>query len=94
MNQQPKEEGARRQGAEHQRAEHQREDTHSNPTQPGGLPQATTSPAKPGKPGPRAPHAERGPGSAGADVGMSSDGGYAEDTQPAQPDRASGERRP
>lgn len=84
MNQPPKDE----------RAEHQREDTQSNPTQQGGLPQATTSPAKPGKPGPRAPHAERGPGSAGADVGMSSDGGYAEDTKPAQPDRASGERRP
>jgi hypothetical protein len=84
MNQPPKDE----------RAEHQREDTTSNPMQKDQLPQATTSPAKPGKPGPRAAHAERGPGSAGADVGMSSDGGYAEDTKPAQPDRASGERRP
>ena len=75
------------------RAEHQREDTTSNPTGK-GLPQATTSPARPGKPGPRAPHAERGPGSAGADLGMSSDGGYAEDTKPAQADRTAGERRP
>jgi hypothetical protein len=59
----------------HERQEHEGEGKTEHPIQKGGLPQATTSPAEPGKPGPRAPHAERGPGSAGADVGMSSDGG-------------------
>ena len=67
----------------HERQEHEREDKTDHPVQPGRMPQATTSPAKPGKPGPRAPHAERGPGSAGADVDMSSDGGHAADTRPA-----------
>ena len=61
----------------HERQEHEREGKTEHPIQKGGLPQATTSPAEPGEPGPRAPHAERGPGSAGADVGMSSDGGVA-----------------
>jgi len=76
-----------------ERAEHQREDSTSNPTLTDRLPQATTSPARPGKPGPRAPHAERGPGSAGADVGMSSDGGHAEDTTEARPDQTPNERK-
>jgi hypothetical protein len=63
----------------HERQEHEGEGKTEHPIQQGSMPQATTSPAEPGKPGPRAPHAERGPGSAGADVGMSSDGGVARD---------------
>ena len=89
MNQPPKDDRA--EGAPAERAEHQREDTRSNPMQrQGGLPQATTSPAEPGKPGPRAPHAERGPGSAGADVGMSSDGGYSADNRSTPPTKPRG----
>jgi hypothetical protein len=89
----PQETAMNAQQPKDQRAEHQREDTASNPTGEPGLPQATTSPARPGKPGPRAPHAERGPGSAGADVGMSSDGGHAEDTTQARPDQTANERK-
>jgi hypothetical protein len=79
-----------------ERREHQSEDTSANPQMTpdkAPMPQATTSPARPGKPGPRAPHAERGPGSAGADVGMSSDGGHAEDTTQARPDQTANERK-
>jgi hypothetical protein len=89
----PQETAMNAQQPKDQRAEHQREDTSSNPTQQAPMPQATTSPARPGKPGPRAPHAERGPGSAGADVGMSSDGGHAEDTTQARPDQTANERK-
>lgn len=69
----------------HERQEHEGEGKTEHPIQQGDMPQATTSPAEPGKPGPRAPHAERGPGSAGADVGMSSDGGHAADNRTTPP---------
>ena len=77
----------------HERQEHEGEGKTEHPIQQGSMPQATTSPAEPGKPGPRAPHAERGPGSAGADVGMSSDGGVARDpSESATQSPGSGER--
>jgi hypothetical protein len=76
-----------------ERREHEREGKTEHPIQKERMPQATTSPAEPGKPGPRAPHAERGPGSAGADVGMSSDGGVAADpNDPATSPTGSGRR--
>lgn len=77
----------------HERQEHEGEGKTEHPIQQGSMPQATTSPAEPGKPGPRAPHAERGPGSAGADVGMSSDGGVARDpSESASQSPGSGQR--
>lgn len=69
-----------------ERREHAREDTTSNPKQPAARPDASGR-FEPGqKPPPRPAHAERGPGSAAADVGMTSDGGHQEDTTQARPD--------